>query len=62
MPSGLSGPAHPGWSVDVAGVVSDLQGAEHRRQDGGHERGCQMVLQRYKRVMLYLIWEATSMC
>ena len=34
-----------GWSIDVAGVVADLQGAEHRRQDGGQEGGCQMTLQ-----------------
>lgn len=32
-------PAHPGWSVDVTGVVSDLQGAQRRRQDAGHQRG-----------------------
>lgn len=36
--------AHLGRSVDVTGVVADLQGAEHRRQDGGEERGGQRVL------------------
>ena len=37
-------PAHLGRGVDVASVVTDLQGAQHRCQDGGQERGCQMAL------------------
>lgn len=57
----VSSPAHPGWSVDVAGVESDLQGAEHCRQNGGHKRGCQIVLLWWKSD-LDLIWEASLMC
>lgn len=38
-------PAHLARCVDVAGVVADLQGAQHHSQDGGEECGCQMALQ-----------------
>lgn len=37
--------SHLGRSVDVAGVVADLQGAEHGGQDGGEQRGGQRALQ-----------------
>lgn len=39
-------PAHLGRSVDVARVVADLQGPEHRCQDGGQQRGGQTALER----------------
>lgn len=37
--------SHLGRGVDVAGVVADLQGAEHGGQDGGEQRGGQRALQ-----------------
>lgn len=40
--------SHLGWGVDVAGVVADLQGAEHGSQDGGEQRGGQRALQQVK--------------
>lgn len=43
-PSDAASSVHLGWSVDVASVVANLQGADHRSQDGRHKRGCQMAL------------------